>query len=186
MIVLASQSPRRIELLHRLFPTFTHVPAPINERALPLLAPAPYVRSLARAKGEAVRALYPGSLVIAADTMVVDGDRLVGKPANEAAAKSMLQAFSGRTHHVLTGLFATYRGQTVSAVVSTAVTFWPLTDQQLERYLATGEYRDKAGAYGIQGQGALLVKKIDGDFYNVVGLPISTLARLLAQLPTGY
>ncbi|WP_125705303.1 Maf family protein [Lacticaseibacillus daqingensis] len=183
MIILASSSPRRRELLSRLVPDFTVVPAAIDERALPVLAPAPYVQSLAIAKAQAVAALHPAATVIAADTMCYQGADLLGKPKDRADAARMLRQLAGTTHHCATGLAIARPGQPLqTAVVTTAVTFWPLDDAAIDRYLDTGEYRDKAGAYGIQGQGALLVRAIDGDFYNIVGLPIATLGRMLHGL----
>lgn len=180
MIILASNSPRRKELLRRITTDFIAEPARLDERALPVLKPAPYVQSLATAKGRAVAANHAGDTVIAADTMVAFGDDLLGKPADEVAAAQMLNRLSGNTHHVYTGLYVRLpNGQERTQVVVTAVTFWPLTEALIAAYLATGEYRDKAGSYAIQGKGALLVREIVGDFYNVVGLPISTLSRML-------
>ncbi len=179
MIILASASPRRQELLARLTPDFKAVPAQIDERALPMLPPVPYVAQLAEAKGREVAGRYPDETVLAADTMVTFQDKLLGKPADRADAKRMIRALAGNTHHVHTGLWLGFPGGTTKhTVVTTAVTFWSLTDEQIDQYLAKGSYVGKAGAYGIQDDGALLIEKIDGDFYNVMGLPISTLARL--------
>ncbi len=180
MLILASQSPRRVELLQRITKDFDVEPAQIDERALPISAPATYVQTLAQAKGRAVAALHPDATVIAADTMVAYQDDLLGKPQDEAAAFAMLKELSGKTHHVHTGVFVCKPDGTEKLqVVTTAVEFWPLSDDEIKQYLACGEYQDKAGAYGIQGQGALLIKGIVGDYYNVMGLPISTLARML-------
>ncbi|MCI1986731.1 MAG: Maf family protein [Lactobacillus sp.] len=184
MLILASQSPRRQELLTRITPDFSVCPATIDERALPLLPPPAYVQSLAQAKAAAVAKTHPEAIVVAADTMVVWQGQLLGKPADRVAAATMLQELSGQTHQVLTGLAVFFPdGRRQATVVTTAVTFWPLSQAAINAYLATGEYQDKAGAYGIQGQGALLVRALQGDYYNVVGLPISTLARLLAAEP---
>lgn len=182
MIILASNSPRRQELLKRVVPEFTVVPADIDERALPVLPPRAYVQRLAAAKCGAVAQQHPGATVIAADTMVAFEGALLGKPQTPEAATAMLTQLSGQTHQVHTGLCVYWPDKTMrQVVVSTAVTFWPLTPAEIADYVATGEPLDKAGGYGIQGQGALLVKMIEGDFYNVVGLPISTLARVLAS-----
>lgn len=179
MLILASQSPRRRELLARITPDFVSEPAAIDERALPQAAPATYVQTLAQAKGRAVAALHPEATVIAADTMVAFHNRLLGKPKDRQDARGMLTMLAGQTHQVHTGVFVHTPVTEKLQVVTTAVTFWPLTPEQIEAYLNCGEYEDKAGAYGIQGAGALLVKSIAGDYYNVVGLPISTLARML-------
>lgn len=180
MIILASGSPRRQELLARLVPVFTVQPAAIDERALPVLAPEAYVKELAVAKARAVAAQNPDATVIAADTMVALGAELLGKPANRAAAYADISRLAGRTHHVHTGMVVRRPdGSENAVVVTTAVTFWPMTPAEIERYLDFGTYRDKAGAYGIQDDGALLIKGITGDYYNVMGLPISTLVRML-------
>ncbi len=179
MLILASQSPRRQELLKRITPDFVVAPAAIDERALPQAEPATYVQTLAQAKGRAVAALHPQATVVAADTMVAYQGQLLGKPKDRQDAAAMLTRLSGQTHQVHTGLFVHTPTAEQVTVVTTAVTFWPLTPTDIEAYLATNEYQDKAGAYGIQGAGALLAKAIAGDYYNVVGLPISTLARLL-------
>ncbi|MFD1441335.1 Maf family protein [Lacticaseibacillus hegangensis] len=180
MIILASGSPRRQELLRRVVPEFSVEPAQIDERALPVLAPRAYVQRLAMTKCATVAQRHPGATVIAADTMVAFNGQLLGKPQTAEAATAMLEQLSGQTHQVHTGMCVAWPDKTArQVVVTTEVTFWPLTSVEIADYVATGEPLDKAGAYGIQGQGALLVKAIKGDYYNVVGLPISTLARLL-------
>lgn len=181
MIILASNSPRRQELLKRVVSDFTVMPAAIDERALPILPPRAYVQRLAAAKCGAVAREHPGATVIAADTMVAFNGELLGKPRTAEAATAMLSALAGQTHQVHTGLCVYWPDKTMrQTVVTTEVSFWPLTASEIAEYVATGEPLDKAGGYGIQGQGSLLVKAIAGDFYNVVGLPISTLARVLA------
>lgn len=179
MIILASQSPRRQELLRRVVPLFDVHPASIDERALPLLPPPDYVLSLAQAKGEAVAKQFSTDLVIAADTMVAFGDQLLGKPKDAAAARAMLHELAGQTHSVWSAVSVRVGQQEAHLLCETQVSFWPLSEAEITAYIATGEYKDKAGSYGIQGQGALLVKQLQGDYYNVVGLPISALARLL-------
>ncbi|EPD10433.1 Maf-like protein [Lacticaseibacillus paracasei subsp. paracasei Lpp48] len=184
MIILASHSPRRQELLKRIVPDFESHPASINERALPVLDPPAYVQSLATAKGQSLVPSYPEATIIAADTMVAFQGKLLGKPHDRAEAKQMITALGGQTHQVYTGLWVRLdNGSVRQQVVTTDVTFWPLSEADVESYLAEDAYQDKAGAYGIQDAGALLVKSIHGDFYNVMGLPISTLYRMLLAEP---
>lgn len=135
-------------------------------------------KALAVAKGN------PNAIVIAADTAVVVDDDILGKPANEEDAKGMLARLSGREHIVVTGigLVDTASGRSLSATEQTVVYFQPLTDTEIDAYIATGEPFDKAGGYGIQGYGALLIRKIEGDYFNVMGLPLSKLYRLLLNL----
>lgn len=160
------------------------IPADIDETALPNEGPFELVRRLAAAKAQAVAAAHAQAheAVVAADTIVALDGQLLGKPAHEADARRMLRALSGRTHQVATGV-CIVRGHDVASFVDvTDVTFFKLTEAEIETYIATGEPMDKAGAYGIQGQyGRMLVNKIDGDFYNVVGLPIAKVARALSR-----
>ena len=142
------------------------------------------VERLARAKAEAVATGHaePGEAVVAADTIVALDGALLGKPSDEADASRMLHALSGTTHQVATGVCIVRDDGTESFVDITNVTFYELSDAEIEAYIATGEPMDKAGAYGIQGQhGRMLVEKIDGDFYNVVGLPIAKVVRALSR-----
>lgn len=180
-IILASQSPRRKELLTRMGLTFTVLPAEIEEVIEPGLTPQEAVMSLSRQKGSAVALSHPDALVIAADTIVVFDGRILGKPHSVAQAKEMLTALSGKTHHVCTG-FTLWRGQQVeTGCEESEVWFRELSEEEIDRYIATGEPMDKAGAYGIQGYGAMLVRGIHGDYFNVMGLPVCRLARLLAR-----
>jgi septum formation protein len=180
MIVLASSSPRRIELLGRITDGFLTDAAQIDERALPILKPAAYVAELAAAKGADVAARHPEATVIAADTMVADGDKLLGKPKDAADATRMIRELSGKTHQTFTGMWVREPdGSIKTETVRTDVTFWDLSDAEIADFVRGESWRDKAGAYGIQDDGALLVRSINGDYYNVVGLPISTLARML-------
>jgi septum formation protein len=185
-VVLASESPRRRDLLRLIgLDPLIHPPR-LDESDLPGEHPRNYAERLAKAKAIAVAPLYPGALIIAADTVVVLGDRMMGKPADDTEAAAMLQSLQGRTHTVHTGL-AVVRGATVeSAVESVEVTFRPLSSAQIHAYVATGEPRDKAGAYGIQGYGAVIVERIHGDFFAVMGLPLSRLVSLLARLGIEY
>lgn len=178
-IVLASASPRRRELLSLITEHFTVCPADADEtlRDAPL---GEEVTRLSRLKAEAVQAQYPNAVCIGSDTMVtIDGLRL-GKPKNADEAASMLRRLRGRTHEVLTGLAVlTPDGGTHTLHTCTRVTFRDFAEDELAAYLATGEPLDKAGAYGIQGLGGLLVAGIQGDYHNVVGLPVCRLGRML-------
>ena len=177
-IVLASQSPRRRELLQKLgFRDFAVCPADVDETVPPGITPQALVRDLSRRKALALNA--PGKVVIAADTVVaLEGD-ILGKPRDEAEARSMLRRLSGREHQVYTGVTVALDGRAETGVEETLVRFRPLSDREIEAYLATGEPMDKAGAYGIQERGCLLVQGIRGDFFNVMGLPLGKLADLL-------
>lgn len=178
-IVLASASPRRRELLSLITEHFTVCPADADEtlRDAPL---GEEVTRLSRLKAEAVQAQYPNAVCIGSDTMVtIDGLRL-GKPKDADEAASMLRRLRGRTHEVLTGLAVlTPNGGAHTLHTCTRVTFRDFAEDELAAYLATGEPLDKAGAYGIQGLGGLLVAGIQGDYHNVVGLPVCRLGRML-------
>lgn len=194
-MILASQSPRRRELLADAGFELTVVPADIDETRLPEEKPVDLVLRLSEQKAEAVRAAQDKTpsdeLLVAADTIVWMGDEALGKPADTPDAAAMLRELSGRTHHVSTGVCAmrlSPEGTAIartSFVETTGVTFWELTEAEIAAYVDTGEPQDKAGAYGIQGAGRLLVKSIEGDYSNVVGLPIARLVRELAKLYEG-
>jgi len=179
-VVLASRSPRRIELLRSLGLEVVVRPSTYGEEEVAGLAPRELALFHAKEKAREVAASLPreAALVLGADTIVELDGRPFGKPADAAEAGAMLRALSGRTHHVHTGycLWDRRAGER-SGCVTTNVTFVTLRDEQIEEYIATGEPMDKAGAYGIQGRGALLVDRVDGDFYAVMGLPLATLAR---------
>ncbi len=185
-VVLASSSPRRRELLG-LLGIRPHVdPADIDESWIPGELPEPHAERLARAKAEVVAGRRPGSVVIAADTIVVlDGD-ILGKPRDAAEAEAMLRRLSGREHLVHTAIAVAYRKDTASGVETTRVWFRPMTDEQIAAYVATGEPRDKAGAYGIQGFGAVLVERIAGDYFTVMGLGLGRLVGLLRAIGFDY
>ena len=178
-VVLASQSPRRKELLRFLFPDFSVRPADIDE-TIPLgVDPFLAAEMIASKKADAT----PSSgLVIACDTVVIINGEILGKPKDEADARRMLEKLSGATHDVVSGVALRYKGEKRSFSQRTSVTFCPMTDSDICAYLATGEPFDKAGAYGIQGYGSLFVEKIDGDFFNVVGLPIARLRTEILSL----
>lgn len=179
-IILASASPRRRELLERIGLTdFVVHPAEIEEVIQPGLTPQEAVMSLSRQKAAAVAAEFPGELVIAADTVVVFDARILGKPHSEAEAKEMLTMLSGKIHHVCTGFTLQRDGDVESGCEESEVCFRELSGEEIAAYVATGEPMDKAGAYGIQGYGALLVRGIRGDYFNVMGLPVCRLGVAL-------
>ena len=182
-LILASQSPRRRELLRILGWPFEIIPSGVDETAAPAeLAPARLAVWLAEEKAQDVAEQYHHALVIGADTIVVWGDQVMGKPSDLEDARRMLRALSGVTHRVITGIAVRRAGPDpllLSDAVETAVTFRRLTDNEIEAYLLTGEPMDKAGAYAIQGYGALLVAGVHGDYPNIVGLPVARLADLL-------
>lgn len=183
-LILASKSPRRRELLTQMGLTgFEIHPATGEEHIDPSLTPPELARALALQKAREVYANHaqPGDLVIGADTIVVLDSQVLGKPHNEAHALEMLTALAGRSHHVYTGVAVLGDGVELAQTEDTAVWFRTATQAELERYIATGEPMDKAGAYGIQGRGGLLVERIEGDYTNVVGLPIVRLAGMLGQ-----
>ncbi len=182
-IVLASASPRRAELLRTLGVPFEVVVAGGAEPEIEAVEDiAAWVESAARAKAQAVAAIRSEAVVIAADTIVVGDGEILGKPQDEREAAAMLRRLSGRTHQVYTGLCVWRGAQGQTSYVVTQVTFRSLTQELIDAYIATGEPMDKAGAYGIQGKGALLVEKIDGCYFNVVGLPLGRLSEMLERV----
>ncbi|HAG14431.1 MAG TPA: septum formation inhibitor Maf [Ruminococcus sp.] len=178
-LILASGSPRRKELLEKLQVPFEVIVSECDE-TLPDGIPADSAAELlAVRKAAAVAKEHPDAVVIGADTTVILDGEILGKPAGQEDCKRMLRALSGRKHSVITGVAIFWDGHTASFSDETQVQFYPLTDADVERYAASDEPYDKAGSYGIQGQGALLVAGIHGDYFNVVGLPIARLARQL-------
>jgi len=185
-VVLASQSPRRRELLRLIGIAHDVVPADLDESLLPGEEPVAHAERLARAKAAAVSAMHPHAAVIGADTIVVlDGD-ILGKPADHADAMRILRRLSGRTHTVHTAVAVARDGQVESGVESVEVTFRPLSDAQIAAYVATGEPMDKAGAYGIQGYGAVIVERVHGDYFAVMGLALGRLVGLLERTGLSY
>lgn len=178
--VLASRSPQRRELLSRLGLPFEIVPAEVEE--LTDGVPSEVVLENARRKARAVA--EAGALTIGCDTDVALGSRLLGKAADEAAAAAHLRALSGRSHEVLSGLclLGPEEGEERSGVARSAVTFRPLSDADVDRYVDGGEWRDRAGGYAVQGVGATLVERIEGDLSNVIGLPLGLLLTLAPEL----
>ena len=180
-IILASASPRRRELLKFITEDFTVRVSDAQEVTDPALPAEETVKSLAVIKGEAVAEGFPADTVISADTIVVLDGKILGKPKNEEAAFRMLSSLSGRTHEVFTGVCVLHSGRRLVFAERTEVSFFPLSEDEIREYIATGEPADKAGAYGIQGKGCTLVKAISGDYNNVVGLPVAGLNRLLKE-----
>lgn len=179
-LVLASGSPRRRELLQGLGFRFDVAAADLDETPRPGEAAEPYVRRLAEEKARAVARHHPGAWVLAADTTVALGERLLGKPRDPGEAREMLRALSGRTHRVLTGV-ALAGAREGACVVATEVTFRALSEGELGWYADTGEPLDKAGGYALQGKGSFLVERVDGSPTNVIGLPLGETLALLAR-----
>ena len=185
-VILASQSPRRRELLTLVGITHDVRPADIDETYFAGERPGEHAERLARGKADVIAAREPDALVIGSDTIVVvDGD-VLGKPVDEADAARMLARLGGRSHTVITALAVAWRGETHSAVEEVGVTFHPLSADEIAAYIATREPMDKAGAYGIQGYGATLVARVDGDYFAVMGLSLQLLIRVLRSLGIRY
>ena len=181
-IILASASPRRKELLALAGYEYDVVVSQCEEILPYGITPEKAVEELARQKAEDVFARNTDALVIAADTVVALGNTILGKPKNEEDAFGMLSSLSGRRHTVYTGVCLMKNGKADIFHVATEVEFYPLTEDEIRRYIASGEPMDKAGAYGIQGKGFVLVKGIHGDYFNVVGLPLAETVRHLNML----
>ncbi|PAQ16348.1 septum formation inhibitor Maf [Bacillaceae bacterium SAOS 7] len=180
-IILASGSPRRKELLQRIGLPFTVIVSDVDETISHPMSSEETVMQLASRKAHAVAKHYEQDIVIGADTIVVLDEEILGKPKDRGDAKRMLSKLSGREHSVYTGV-AIVQGKNEHVFYEkTNVTFWELSDEEVDAYLDSGEPFDKAGAYGIQGIGAVLVKKIDGDYFSVVGLPVASLYRQLQR-----
>lgn len=180
-IILASGSPRRRELLALTGLKFRVVAGDYEEDMTLPFPPRKLARFLSLEKGKAVALKHPGALVIAADTFIYFRGKLLGKPASTDDARKMLRQLSGRPHLVITGyaILDTRTGKTLTKAVGTKVFFRDLADREIDAYVASGEPMDKAGAYAIQGLGSLIVSKIEGDYFNVIGLPLSSLATSL-------
>ena len=191
MLILASASPRRHELLSQTGLKFTVVAANVNEDRLPNEAAAAYVQRLAEEKAQAVWNLNKSLdtqedplVVLGADTCVVCDGNILGKPADSSDARRMLELLSGRTHAVMTGLAVMTGQKIVREVEITQVTFNQLNDREIAQYIVSGEPMDKAGAYAIQGYAARWIPRIEGCYFNVVGLPIARTVALLAEAQT--
>jgi septum formation protein len=182
-IILASNSPRRKELLRQIGLDFRIDPADVDESVLPGESPEGYAVRVALDKARVAAARAGTGIVIAADTIVVLDDEILGKPADAGDAERMLMKLSGKVHRVITGVAVmdAATGKALARSSTTRVWFRGLAPREIISYVATGEPLDKAGAYGIQERGALLVEKIDGCYFNVVGLPLSLLGELLGN-----
>jgi septum formation protein len=183
-VILASASPRRRELLRLIGIPHEVRPAEIDESYVPGEEPAAHVERLAREKASAIDALE--AVVVGSDTIVVVDGEVLGKPRDRAHAAAMLRQLSGRSHVVMTGVAVQWQGRLASAVEEVGVTFRALSDAEIERYIDTGEPMDKAGAYGIQGYGATIVDRVDGDYFAVMGLPLNRMVCLLRDLGLAY
>ncbi len=181
-MILASKSPRRIELMTLAGFDFKSVPATGEENIPDGTLPCDAVLMLSRQKAQEIAEKYPDDTVIGADTVVALDNEIMGKPKNEQDAFDMLKKLSGKTHSVLTGVCVISPDKHIHFYEKTEVEFYPLGDDEIWQYIASGEPMDKAGAYGIQEKGAMFVKRINGDFYNVVGLPVARLARELKSV----
>ena len=183
-VILASQSPRRRDLLSLIHVPHEVRPADIDETYFDGEDPRAHAERLARSKAQAIA--EPDAAVIGSDTIVVVDGAVLGKPRDDADAMRMLRRLSGRSHTVMTAVAVSWRGRLESGVEEVGVSFHELTDAQLAQYVATREPMDKAGAYGIQGYGATIVRRVDGDYFAVMGLPLQLLVRLLAKVGLRY
>lgn len=182
MLILASQSPRRHELLRLIEPDFEIITADVDERIEKGTSPGEAVMSLALKKARAVAEINTEDTVIGADTVVALGGEILGKPRDSKEAAAMLRKLAGKTHTVYTGVCLIMDGGETVFFEATDVTFTQMTDDEIKQYVETGDPLDKAGAYGIQGRAAAFISGINGDFYNVMGLPVSALYRKLREL----
>ncbi len=180
--ILASKSPRRQELIGYILSDHEVIVSDVEEILPEGIAPEAVPAYLAGIKAQAVAAEHPDDVVIGADTVVIlDGD-VLGKPKDQDDAFRMLRALSGKAHTVITGCAIIQNGEMTTFADHTRVEFYPLSDREILDYIATGEPFDKAGAYGIQGKGSVLVKRIEGDFFNVMGLPVARLKREMERV----
>lgn len=179
-IILASSSPRRKELLTLAGIPYHAISSDAEElKADGILTPQQIAMENAYRKANDIFSSNRDSVVLGADTIVSIGNTVLGKPKSRDEARNMLEMLAGKTHTVLTGIAVISKEKTVRDICETSVTFRPLSDQLIEKYLDTGEYRDKAGAYGIQGKGCILVESLSGDYFNVMGLPICKVYKIL-------
>lgn len=177
-IILASSSPRRREILSRFFDIIVH-PSNVNEDKIKEKDPTETVIKIAKAKAFDLAVKFPTDTIIAADTIVTLNGKILGKPKDSEEARKMLKQLSGKTHEVVTGYCIISGDKIIEGAEITKVKFRELSDDLIEWYISTQEWRDKAGGYGIQGFGAILVEHIEGDYYNVVGLPIIVIIKLI-------
>jgi septum formation protein len=187
-LILASASPRRADILRNCGFSFEVIPAHVDETRLEGETAAQYVLRVAQSKAQAIAdrmsSSGPSALIIGADTAVVIEGGILGKPADAADARRMLRLLTGKTHEVLTGIavIRTHDGEHAAHVESTSVTFVPLSREDIDAYIATGEPFDKAGAYGIQGLAGKFASRIEGCYFNVMGLPVSKLWQMLSKM----
>lgn len=183
LLILASKSPRRKYLLEQAGLLFKVIPSSFDENTVPLSDPSEYVKTLAESKALDIAGKYPASWVIGADTIVLINETILGKPESKQEARTMLVQLRGKTHQVLTGyaICCLEKGRRFSETIVTDVTFKSLTDEEINWYITTSEPFDKAGAYAIQGLGTFLVRKINGSYTNVVGLPVCEVIEFLIK-----
>lgn len=188
-LILASSSPRRAEILRAVGWEFTKDAADIDEAELPSETPEDYVRRLAREKAEAVAEKYANAIILGADTIVLINNKIVGKPKDLTGARRMLKSLSGNWHEVLTGVAIVMKNEigkmpnaeSIVDLERTRVKFAPMNDAEIEFLVEKGAPLDKAGAYAVQAQAALFIERIDGDYWNVVGLPVNLIYRLMKR-----
>jgi septum formation protein len=182
-LILGSQSPRRGEILNFFNLPFKQISPSFDENSIPFLDnPREYVTTLAKGKADSLAPRFRDSIILSADTIVYKEGKIYGKPKNEQEAFQFLKELSGKWHHVFTGLNVYSRGQDFHALEETRVLFNSLTEEQMRTYLFIHSFSDKAGGYMIQGAGSLIVKRIEGCYYNVVGLPINALYLVLKEV----
>ena len=181
-VILASQSPRRKSLMELFHIPFTVQVADVDEKMDPKKSPFDEVARVSRLKAEAI-SRNPEDLVIAADTIVVCNGEVLGKPKDEQDAFRMLKLLSGRDHQVMTGMTVLWQDRAEVCTEVTDIHFRPLSDREILEYIRTGEPMDKAGSYGIQGGAALFAQRLNGDYYNVMGLPVCRLSQILKTIP---
>ena len=181
-VILASASPRRQELIKLIFDSVEILPADCDETLPEGIGAREAVEYLSKIKNEASSELTEKeNLIISADTVVAVGDKILGKPVDEEDARRMISLLSGKVHQVYTGVTLSLNGKVKTFSEKTDVEFFDLTEEEIEEYISSKEPYDKAGAYGIQGKAGLLVKGINGDYYNVVGFPIARLKRAIEE-----
>lgn len=180
-VILASQSPRRKELLSWLVSDFSVQPADIDEEVKDRYAPKEYVMEMARQKAAVIAEKHPEDLVIASDTIVVWHDQILGKPKSREEAFNMLSGMSSETHLVYTSVVIRRADQIVEQLTFAKVTFYHLSKAEINHYLDSEDYKDKAGAYGIQNGAGVFVEKIEGDYYSIVGFPVGTVNQMLKK-----
>ncbi len=182
-LILASESPRRLEILHYFTLPFEKVPHTFDERTIPWKGSAhAYAQQLSTEKAHTVSERFPDRAVLAADTIVVIDGELLTKPIDRADAMLMLRRLAGNWHEVITSIALSYNGKTQARSDETRVLMQPLTDQQIEAYLKLNVWSDKVGGYAIQGAGSILIERIEGCYYNVIGLPIVPLTSMLEDI----